>query len=186
MSSVITISQPPSIPGDRSINEVPTEMIFAPIDPETDSEEIYDSSYATVTKTEGDGATTSDGEIETENEELDAEEVKTQARKSSLEKLESGSGKRSSFGNPSDKGKKGSAKDSHLSPRKASQAQASVKRAAKANGSDAVIVLKEERVCEPICFPDLCPTRRCRLALFTTFSNSSIPSMCTALHIYLF
>lgn len=147
MSSVITISQPPSIPGDRSINEVPTEMVFAPIDVEPDSEEVDDTSYTAVAKMESDGATTSDSENDNEHEGFDAEELKAKARKSSLEKLESGSGKRSSFGNAIEKGKqKASAKDAKLPPRKVSQAQATVKRPAKACGSDAVIVLKEERV----------------------------------------
>jgi hypothetical protein len=153
MSSVITISQPPSIPGDRSISEVPTEMVFAPIDPEPDSEDIDDASYTTIAKTEGDAATTSDSENEAEHEGIDAEDLKAKARKNSLEKLESGNGKRSSFGNAIDNGKqKGSANDTKLPYRKLSQAQATVKRPAKACGSDAVIVLKEERVCEFIDF----------------------------------
>src|ERR1700761_8508247 len=40
MSSIITISQPPSNPGDRSNYEAPTEMIFAPMDPDNDVEDF--------------------------------------------------------------------------------------------------------------------------------------------------
>ena len=38
MSSVITISQPPSIPGDKNNPQAPTEMTFAPVEPDIDSD----------------------------------------------------------------------------------------------------------------------------------------------------
>jgi hypothetical protein len=40
MSSIITISQPPVVPGDKIHPDVPTEMTFAPMDPDLDPEEL--------------------------------------------------------------------------------------------------------------------------------------------------
>lgn len=40
MSSVITISQPPSVPGDKTYPDAPTAMAFAPMDPDMDPEEL--------------------------------------------------------------------------------------------------------------------------------------------------
>ncbi|KAF9807581.1 hypothetical protein IEO21_08141 [Rhodonia placenta] len=40
MSSVITISQPPSVPGSRSKIEDSPELTFAPVDPDTEPEDI--------------------------------------------------------------------------------------------------------------------------------------------------
>ena len=40
MSSVITISQPPIVPGDKTHPDAPTAMAFAPMDPDMDPEEL--------------------------------------------------------------------------------------------------------------------------------------------------
>lgn len=40
MSSVITISQPPIVPGDKMHPDAPTAMAFAPMDPDLDPEEL--------------------------------------------------------------------------------------------------------------------------------------------------
>jgi hypothetical protein len=40
MSSVITISQPPVVPGDKIHPDAPTAMAFAPMDPDMDPEEL--------------------------------------------------------------------------------------------------------------------------------------------------
>lgn len=73
MSSVITISQPPSVPGSRSKIEDSPELTFAPVDPDTEPEDIDLDPVQEVSE--------SDGELE---------EKKAKARESSLNKLESG------------------------------------------------------------------------------------------------
>ena len=147
MSSVITISQPPSIPGDRSINEVATEMTFAPIDPDIEPDDAsVDLTLDLITKSEGESAPTS--ESETESSDADGiNEMKVRARDSSLAKLQSGS---DGLGKVTDKGKLKDfvGDDGKLSRRKVCPAKAKVRRRRKSNGPDAVIVLKEERVCK--------------------------------------
>ncbi|KAJ6593820.1 hypothetical protein B0H19DRAFT_1205248 [Mycena capillaripes] len=121
MSSIITISQPPSNPGDRSNHdlEAPTEVTFAPMDPDNNPED-NDS-----VKNGGDSAPASEGEGS--DGEAAKQEAKAQAIDESLAKLQSRS--RSS---------------TNASRVKVPPAQATVKRRVK-NGPDAVIVLKEER-----------------------------------------
>ncbi|KAJ7084305.1 hypothetical protein B0H15DRAFT_1023808 [Mycena belliarum] len=120
MSSIITISQPPSNPGDRSNHEAPTEMTFAPMDSDNDSEE------SDTTKEGGaDSAAASEGDRS--NTDAAKQEAKAQAIDESLAKLQSRS--------PT------SINTSHV---KVPPAQATVKRRVK-SGPDAVIVLKEER-----------------------------------------
>jgi len=140
MSSVITISQPPSVPGDKS-HEAPTEMTFAPMDPDVEPEDLEVIVDIHALKTDSDSAPAS----ESEGSDIDVgEQAKVQARNNSLAKLQGGSnheggGRRArKCSNEHDAEK--------LSTRKVSPAQATVKRRPK-NGPDAVIVLKEERVC---------------------------------------
>lgn len=116
MSSVITISQPPSIPGGKSIPEVPTEMTFAPMDPDTE-----DLEAAVDVKSDG----------ESSDFEATTEQAKAQARNGSLAKLQG----TSSSSHPD---------DNHII-KKLPPAQATVRRRVK-NGPDAVVVLKEEKV----------------------------------------
>lgn len=125
MSSIITISQPPSNPGDRSNHETAAEVTFAPmdVDPENSSED------SDTLKDSVDGASVSEAECDTEA----AKDAKAQAIDESLAKLQSGP--RSST-------------DTTRVTVKVAPAQATVKRRVK-NGPDAVIVLKEERVCYP-------------------------------------
>jgi hypothetical protein len=123
MSSVITISQPPDVPGDKP--DLEAEMTFAPMDPDSDHNE-------------SDGIFEADAARLSENECSDAEVddlSKSQARDDSLAKLQgSGSGAERSM-----------SESSTSSARKVSAAHAKVKRRPK-DGPDAVIVLKEERV----------------------------------------
>ncbi|KAJ6475286.1 hypothetical protein C8R47DRAFT_1142916 [Mycena vitilis] len=119
MSSIITISQPPSNPGDRSSREAPTELTFAPMDPDNNPEDVD------ILKDGGDSASASEGEGG-ENE-MAKQEAKAQAIDESLAKLQSRS--RSS---------------TSASRVKVPPAHATIKRRVK-NGPDAVIVLKEER-----------------------------------------
>jgi hypothetical protein len=122
MSSIITISQPPSNPGDRSNHETAAEVTFAPMDDPENSSEDSDTLKDSV-----DGASVSEAESDTEA----AKDAKAQAIDESLAKLQSGP--RSST-------------DTTRVTVKVAPAQATVKRRVK-NGPDAVIVLKEERVC---------------------------------------
>lgn len=123
MSSVITISQPPVVPGDKP--DLEAEMTFSPMDPDSDHPDL-DALF------EADAARLS------ENEGSDAEGgsfTKCQARDDSLAKLQG-----SSEGH-----EKATSEDATSSARKLSAAHAKVKRRPK-DGPDAVIVLKEERV----------------------------------------
>lgn len=154
MSSVITISQPPSIPGDKGINEMPA-MTFAPVEPDPEDFELaFDSD--TVSKSEGSGTTASESEGSdaelAQTKDILCIEERAEARDNSLAQLQCGTA-------PTRKreGKKlklkrygGTSEEDELSPRKVYQpAQATVRRRPKANGpdADAVIVLKEEKVC---------------------------------------
>jgi len=131
MSSVITISQPPSVPGEASIPEGSPEMTFAPIDPDLDLEEL-------------DLDIDSRGET-SESDLSDTGTKKVHAREKSLSKLQGGSSSVTVVGGAEDatngKRKTGSDKDKS----KEKKAQAKVKRKPNLNGPDAVIVLKEEK-----------------------------------------
>jgi hypothetical protein len=167
MSSVITISQPPSIPGDKGINDMP-EMTFAPVEPEPEDVELaFDSDN--VDKSEGSCTTTSESEgsdAELVNRDDAAKDVlnseeKDRARASSLAQLQRGnraSSRKRECKRQKTKRYVETSEEDELSPRKVYQpAQATVRRRAKANGpaADAVIVLKEERVCSVGCISDL-------------------------------
>jgi len=128
MSSVITISQPPSVPGDKSINEARTEMTFAPMDLadyEADDLDIIANLDLPTMTSECEDDTLKKGHID-----------------ESLMKLESGRGRSSS------RIDKKQLKDGEDQPsaKKVPSAQATITRRKRPNGPDAVIVLKEERV----------------------------------------
>lgn len=179
MSSVITISQPPSVPGDKGIHAVP-EMTFAELD---DVDLAFDSD--TGGKSEPGGIAASESEIsDTELISLEdapakvslTAEEKAKARGNSLAQLMSGGTAptrkrevkklkpRESFGT--------SEEDELPPPKPYKPAQATVRRRQQANGPEAVIVLKEERVGIPNQFCTPCIfTLGSRRALFTIFSN---------------
>ncbi|THH15663.1 hypothetical protein EW146_g4856 [Bondarzewia mesenterica] len=164
MSSVITISQPPVIPGGKRRSDVPTEMTFAPMDPDGDPEEldidfedsseaeVSDSSQAGLTRKED--ATIKEGKKEKKKtsvkKDVDVKpEEKETARKESLDKLQGSSAKMEESTAPSAAGEKGKPKAKggdtvRLSWKKGST-EAAVRRRQKVNGPDAVIVLKEEK-----------------------------------------
>lgn len=131
MSSVITISQPPTVPGDRP--EVEAEMTFAPMDPDSDPAEVdalFDTDAARLSENEGSGSEA-------------GSQCRSQARGDSLAKLQGSSPAHA----------KSASEDSTSSLRKVSTARAKVKRRPK-DGPDAVIVLNEERVSQ---LPQPCP-----------------------------
>ncbi len=131
MSSIITISQPPSVPGDRS--GVEAEMTFAPMDPDCDSTELdalFENDHVKLSENDG-----SDIEGGSHSRTHSRSHSRAQARDHSLAKLQG-----SSLAH-----QKSVSEDSVPSVRKVSTAHAKVKRRPK-DGPDAVIVLKEERV----------------------------------------
>lgn len=132
MSSVITISQPPPVPGDRPPADNHTEMTFAPMDPDLDptlcnssdcqhSEALYISEDAASSPSD-------EGDVE-------------KRRQESLDKLvdASNSTKKSLFVDSSNKQK------DRISALGGKNSLASKRRNNQPAVPDAVIVLKEER-----------------------------------------
>ena len=116
-SSVITISQPPSVPGERNVSDI-TETMFTREILEVEPDE-------------------SDVDIRGETSESDMSDVeKDRARKESLEKLQRSTSPTSAVGT----GKQRSldVEDPRSRPK--------LRKRSKAKGPDAVIVLKEEKV----------------------------------------
>jgi hypothetical protein len=137
MSSVITISQPPSVPGGKA--EVPTEMTFARMDSDVDAdlEMIAECDTARV-------ETSSESDPDNDSDDFSRPDVIAQARKHSLAKLQSGSS--ADGGRSGQQSRRSSIDTGRSSDKKVPAAQATIKRRLM-NGPDAVIVLKEERVC---------------------------------------
>ncbi|KAI0786707.1 hypothetical protein C8Q75DRAFT_720477 [Abortiporus biennis] len=138
MSSIITISQPPSRPGESIMTPhqpglpTTTEMTFAPMDPDATDIDDADMDISGVTSGGGDTAS--------ESEASDVEK----ARLDSLAKLQVGSNAEISASG-SGKGKQvGVAVETATVEGDKPTAQAKVKRK-KVNGPDAMIVLKEEK-----------------------------------------
>jgi hypothetical protein len=162
MSSVITISQPPIVPGDKVHPDIPTAMTFAPVDPDLDRDEldidISESSEpeviesSTTTLVGSKDCRQTNGPEATFGTSTDAEAQKKAheaARMESLEKLQRGAGGNagaSSAESPRDPDKekgKGVVKLSW----KRGNAQISARHHQSTSSPDAVIVLKEEKVC---------------------------------------
>ena len=125
VSSVITISQPPSVPGSSSANQRRSEITFAPIDPDLDPDEIDLDLDINVDDP-------SDGEPSSED--------KAKAREDSLNKLQKSNPPTPT--SPETKGKGKAVADVD------SKSARSAKRAAKGDEPrpDAIIVLKDEKV----------------------------------------
>ncbi|KAG6896430.1 hypothetical protein C0992_008305 [Termitomyces sp. T32_za158] len=130
MSSVITISQPPSVPGDRTkpMADISTEMTFAPMDPDLESSEldIITEHEASSLSEVGDSqnACSSESDVKTPLPDQVA-----RARDISLAKLQGSDEK--------DQGSRQRKRASIEPPRP--------ERPRLMHGPDAVIVLKEER-----------------------------------------
>ncbi|KAI0044211.1 hypothetical protein FA95DRAFT_1497417 [Auriscalpium vulgare] len=149
MSSVITISQPPSVPGAKPPADLPTAMTFAPMDPDASPEEqdvdIEDSSEADV----------SDSSVQGDEDEKAAKAMKTAkeigeakeaARMESLDKLQRGSTTVADTSADEAKAQpKEKARETVRLSWKRGTTEAAVRRRQRANGPDAVIVLKEEK-----------------------------------------
>lgn len=137
MSSVITIPQPPSIPGGESQNsECSTEISFAPAD-ELDGDDEHDFLDASEGEQSDTGASAGV-----------SDEEKVQERKKSLDILQSAP--QVTGPEPTDP-EKAKLKVPEISKPKA---LAKVHRRPKTNGQDAVIVLKEEKVFSVASSPD--------------------------------
>lgn len=130
MSSVITIAQPPPIPGENCIIETTTEMSLAHED-SSDTESPVEVENPPRSDTESCPSCSEDGEPDNKGNARDGNLAKMQGATSSRETLASGT-----------KGKQRAP-----SMRRGSQtAHATVKRRRRTNCHDAVIVLKEEKV----------------------------------------
>jgi hypothetical protein len=136
MSSVITISQPPSNPGDKSVNEMPTEMTFAPVDPDIDPEEL-DLALSRGTASESEGSDAENVRKETKGKATTTTKISSQLR--------NGQGIAEATVGCSMSNNTSKEDEEKLDIRKLNPAQASIRRRKKPNGPDAVIVLKEER-----------------------------------------
>ncbi|TFY79431.1 hypothetical protein EWM64_g4579 [Hericium alpestre] len=174
MSSVITIAQPPVIPGDKHYSEARTAMTFAPMDPDVDPEELDIDLQSEAGDTESAEAAASskveDRQVaekatsppvvgapivptkSTQTLATMKEEGKESARKESLEKLQGGSkdcddSKADNLSrSTSTKGKARETNRVRLSWQKSVNETASKRRRLdRVTQSDAVIVLKEEK-----------------------------------------
>jgi hypothetical protein len=134
MSSVITISQPPSIPGEKGIIETPTEMTFTRED-SSDTESPVEIENPPRSDTDSGMSGSEDSEADT----------KASARDNSLAKLQGATNSRETLSSRDTRGKQ--RMDDRPSVRRGSQtAHATVRRRRRTNCHDAVIVLKEEKV----------------------------------------
>ena len=149
MSSVITISQPPIVPGDKIHPDAPTAMAFAPMDPDLDPEEldidVSESSEPEVfesSPTSADAHATESGEggSRTATPKRKTHEA---ARQESLEKLSRNAAPQPGGDAPRVTEKEKGHKILKLSWKRAN---ASAKHHPVTNNPDAVIVLKEEKV----------------------------------------
>ncbi|TCD61701.1 hypothetical protein EIP91_008030 [Steccherinum ochraceum] len=132
-SSVITIPQPPTVPGENPNSDTCTEIVFAPVDPD-----IYgDDSEIDMDFKDSEDEHTDNGAAPGEDERAKEEE-----RKKSLDILQSGSQSTLTESSDTEKTLKKAAGAINLKEKKA---QAKVQRKTKTRGQDAVIVLKEEK-----------------------------------------
>ncbi|KAH0828044.1 hypothetical protein J3R83DRAFT_3694 [Lanmaoa asiatica] len=137
MSSVITISQPPSVPGRKSNSDLPAAMSFTPEDGIHDSASDTASDCSSPVEIENPPASeseTSESEPEQFGSAKPASEREEHARGVSLAKLQGSEDVKHHF------------KVKHKSDRSGSQnTLATVKRRRRTRDQDAVIVLKEEK-----------------------------------------
>jgi hypothetical protein len=174
MSSVITISQPPIVPGDKTHPDAPTAMAFAPMDPDLDPEEldidVSESSEPEVIEssppTSADVHATESGERSEGGSHTATPKRKTHeaARQESLEKLSRNAAPPTPRDAPQVSEKEKGNKIVKLSWKRAN---ASAKHHPATNNPDAVIVLKEEKV---------------RVALFS-FSSGQCADSCSGEHL---
>ncbi|KAF9227152.1 hypothetical protein BS17DRAFT_775052 [Gyrodon lividus] len=142
MSSVITISQPPTIPGDKSRMDTPIAMSFTSEDDthDTASDTASDSSspveIENPPKSESEA---SDSEPDIPESENMRNEREARARGTSLAKLQG------SQGGPKQESKDKMTNSHRPSRRGSHNTHATVKRHRRTHDQDAVIVLKEEK-----------------------------------------
>ena len=142
MSSVITISQPPSIPGDRNNTDIPTEMTFTPMDPEAESSELeaildHDAPRSdSASQSEGEDGDGAPSELAPHTP---SPEAIAQARRKSLAALEGEKLAKNSVC-------EGGMRQSQPTTMQARTRERKRRRGRVNNAPDAVIVLKEERV----------------------------------------
>lgn len=192
MSSVITISQPPVVPGDKIHPDAPTAMTFAPVDPDLDPDEldidlsessdpeVIESSSSTIVRSGKDDKRVSGSAVESDTGSDVGSEAQKKAheaaRMESLEKLQKGAGGNAAAG--SAESRRNTGKDQGEGIVKLSwkrgNAQMFSGRYQTSSNPDAVIVLKEEKVrFLRSAFSQLSSHRCLRQAPFMIFSDSS-------------
>ncbi|ETW80484.1 hypothetical protein HETIRDRAFT_33355 [Heterobasidion irregulare TC 32-1] len=122
MSSVITISQPPIVLGDKRRSDAPTEMTFAPMDPDIDPEEL---DIDLGESSDAEASDSSQAILITQDDERPNVEMSAEPKKNP--------------GTMKERGNRASA------TKVVGATEAAVRRRQKVNGPDAVIVLKEEK-----------------------------------------
>jgi len=159
MSSVITISQPPTVPGDKIHPDAPTAMTFAPMDPDLDPDELdidvsESSEPESLTSTvvvsgeEEKQANKPGVESGTRSEAEALKKAHEAARTESLEKLQGRAVRNAAAAaaeSPKDQGK-GKGKGVVKLSWKRGNAQTFARCHPSTSNPDAVIVLKEEKV----------------------------------------
>jgi hypothetical protein len=166
MSSVITISQPPEVPGDKIHPDAPTAMTFAPVDPDLDPEEldidlsessepeVIESSTSTIVRPAKDdkrrvSGSANDSDTGSEADSEAQKEAHEAARMESLEKLQKGAGGNAAAAGSAES-RRSTGKDQGEGIVKLSwkrgNAQMFSGRCQMSSNPDAVIVLKEEKV----------------------------------------
>ena len=154
MSSVITISQPPIVPGDKIHPDAPTAMAFAPMDPDLDPEEldidVSESSEPEVIESSPTSADAHATELGEGGSRTATPKRKTHeaARQESLEKLSRNAAPQPGGDAPRVAEKEKGHKILKLSWKRAN---ASAKHHPVTSNPDAVIVLKEEKVRLVLC-----------------------------------
>ncbi|KAI9442644.1 hypothetical protein H4582DRAFT_1929782 [Lactarius indigo] len=149
MSSVITISQPPTVPGDKTHPDAPTAMAFTPMDSDMDPEEldidVSESSEPEVIESSH-SPTSDDAELGTRSEGGSCSATPKRksheaARQASLEKL-----LRNATVSPGDAPKEADKdKGDRIVKLSWKRANANAKHHQAISNPDAVIVLKEEK-----------------------------------------
>ena len=164
MSSVITISQPPVVPGDKIHPDAPTAMTFAPVDPDLDPDEldidllessepeVIESSTSTLVRSGKDDKQASASAVESDTgSDADSDSQKKSheaARMESLEKLQKGAGGNAAAGSAESCRNMGKDQGEGIVKLswKRGNTQMSSGRHQTTSNPDAVIVLKEEKV----------------------------------------
>lgn len=137
ISSVITISRLPSVPEGQRIGEATSEMTFAPLDPDVDPDEL-DIDDIDPPRSDEDG---SDEQVRVNAIAASLEKLEGSPQASNSETLDSSTAVSSEDGPPL------APASQHSAPPPITRYHDKLKKRLRDESPEAVIVLKEERVC---------------------------------------